>query len=46
MLGAPGPLDDFILEAIDDEAVRQELTARLRALAQPFSYSDFSPTAS
>ncbi len=46
MLSAPGPLDDFILEAIDDEAVRLERTARLRAQAQPFSYSDFSPTAS
>ena len=46
MLDVPGPLDDFILEAVDDEAVRQERTARLRALAQPFSYSDFSPTAS
>ena len=46
MLGAPGSLDDFILEAIDDEAVRRERTARLRALAQPFSYADFTPTAS
>ena len=31
MLGVPGPLDDFILEAVNDEAVRQERTARLRA---------------
>ena len=45
MLGAPGPLNEFILEAIDDEAVRRERTARLRALAQPFSYADFTPTA-
>ena len=45
MLGAPGPLDDFILEAVNDEAVRQERTARLRALAQPFSYADFTPVA-
>lgn len=45
MLGAPGPLDDFILEAIDDEAVRQERTARLRALAQPFAYADFTAVA-
>ncbi len=45
MLGVPGPLDDFILGAVDDEAVRLERTARLRAEAQPFSYADFSPTA-
>ena len=45
MLGAPGPLDDFILEAIDDEAVRLERTARLRALAQPFTYPDFTAVA-
>ena len=45
MLGAPGPLDDFILEAIDDEAVRRERTARLRALAQPFTYADFTAVA-
>ena len=45
MLGVPGPLDKFILEAVDDESVRQERTARLRAQAQPFSYPDFSPTA-
>ena len=45
MLGAPGPLDDFILEAVDGEAVRQERTARLRALAQPFSYADFTAVA-
>ena len=45
MLGVPGPLDDFILEAIDDEAVRQERTARLRAMAQPFTYPDFTATA-
>ena len=45
MLGVPGPLDDFILEAIDDEAVRRERTARLRAEAQPFSYADFTATA-
>ena len=45
MLGVPGPLDDFILEAVDDEAVRQERTARLRAEAQPFSYAAFTPTA-
>ena len=45
MLGVPGPLDDFILEAVDDEAVRLERTARLRAQAQPFSYADFIPTA-
>ena len=45
MLGALGPLDDFILEAVNDEAVRQERTARLRAEAQPFSYTDFTPVA-
>ena len=45
MLGVPGPLDDFILEAVDDEAVRQERTARLRAQAQPFTYADFTPVA-
>ena len=45
MLGVPGPLDDFILGAVDDEAVRQERTARLRAEAQPFSYADFTATA-
>ncbi|MDD9993448.1 MAG: hypothetical protein OXP75_16760 [Rhodospirillales bacterium] len=45
MLGVPGPLDEFILEAVDDEAVRRERTARLRAQAQPFSYQNFSPTA-
>ena len=45
MLGAPGPLDAFIQEAIDDEAVRRRRTALLRAQAQPFSYADFTPTA-
>lgn len=45
MLGVPGPLDDFILEAVRDESVRQERTARLRAEAQPFTYPDFTPTA-
>ncbi len=45
MLGVPGPLDDFIREAVDDEAVRQERTARLRAQAQPFTYADFTPVA-
>ena len=45
MLGVPGPLDDFILEAVDDEAVRLERTARLRAEAQPFRYADFTATA-
>ena len=45
MLGVPGPLDDFILEAVNDEAVRQERTARLRAQAQPFSCADFTPVA-
>ncbi len=45
MLGVPGPLDDFILGAVDDEAVRLERTARLRAEAQPFSYADFTATA-
>ena len=45
MFGVPGPLDDFILEAVDDEAVRQERTARLRAQAQPFTYADFTPVA-
>ncbi len=45
MLGVPGPLDDFILESVDDEAVRQERTARLRAQAQPFTYADFTPVA-
>ena len=45
MLGVPGPLDDFILEAVDDEAVRQERTARLRAEAQPFACADFTPVA-
>ena len=45
ILGVSGPLDDFILEAIDDEAIRRERTARLRAQAQPFSYKDFAATA-
>ena len=45
MLGVPGPLDDFILGAVDDEAVRLERTARLRAEAQPFSCADFTATA-
>ena len=45
MLGVPGLLDDFIMEAIDDEAVRRERTAQLRAKAQPFSCAQFSPTA-
>ena len=45
MLDAPGPLDAFIQEAIDDEAVRRQRTERLRARARPFSYADFSPTA-
>ena len=42
----PGPLDAFIQEAIDDDAVRRQRTALLRAQAQPFSYRDFAPTAS
>ena len=45
MLGVPGPLDDFILGAVDDEAVRLERTARLRAEAQPFCCADFTATA-
>ena len=45
MLGAPGPLEAFIQEAIDDEAVRRQRTELLRARARPFSYADFSPTA-
>ena len=45
MLGVPGPLDDFVLEAVDDEAVRRERTAQLRALAQPFSCADFTAVA-
>ena len=45
MLGVPGPLDAFIQEAIDDDGVRRQRTALLRAQAQPFSYSDFAPTA-
>ena len=46
MLGATGPLDSFIQEAIDHDAVRRHRTALLRAQAQPFSYRDFAPTAS
>ena len=46
MLGVPGPLDAFIQEAIDDDAIRRARTALLRAQAQPFSYRDFAPTAS
>ena len=45
MLGATGPLDSFIQEAIDHDAVRRHRTALLRAQAQPFSYRDFAPTA-
>ena len=46
MLGAPGPLDAFIREAIDDEAARQARTLLLRARARPFSGADdFVPTA-
>ncbi len=45
MLGVPGPLDAFIQEAIDDDAIRRARTALLRAQAQPFSYRDFAPTA-
>ena len=45
MLGAPGPLDAFIQDAIDDETVRRRRTDHLRARARPFSYADFSPTA-
>ena len=45
MLDAPGPLDAFIQDAIDDETVRRQRTALLRARARPFSYADFSPTA-
>ena len=44
MLGAPGPLDAFIRQAVDDEAVRRQRTARLRVRARPFSYAHFSPT--
>ena len=45
LLGAPGPLDRFIADAIADEAVRQRRTAQLRAHATPFSYAGFTPTA-
>ena len=45
MLGAPGPLDAFIQEAVDDEAVRRARTESLRAQARPFSYADFAATA-
>ena len=45
MLGVPGPLDAFIQEAIDDDAVRQARTESLRAQAQPFSFEDFAPVA-
>ena len=45
MLGVPGPPDAFIQEAIDDDAIRRQRTALLRAQAQPFSYSDFAQTA-
>ena len=43
MLGAPGPLDAFIQEAIDNDTVRRQRTESLRAQAQPFSYADFAP---
>lgn len=45
MLGVPGPLDAFVQEAIDDDAVRRARTERLRAQAQPFSYGDFASSA-
>ena len=45
MLGVAGPLDAFIQAAVDDEGVRQQRTALLRAQAQSFSYPDFTPTA-
>ena len=45
MLGVPGPLDAFVLEAIDDDAVRRARTSLLRAQAQPFSYGDFASSA-
>ena len=45
MLGVPGPLDAFIQQAIDDDAVRRARTAQLRAQAQPFSYGDFASSA-
>ena len=45
MLGVPGPLDAFIREAIDDDAVRRARTSLLRAQAQPFSYRGFAPSA-
>ena len=45
MLGVPGPLDAFILEAVDDDSVRRRRTALLRERAQPFSYADFEPVA-
>ena len=45
MLGVPGPLDAFVQEAIDDDAVRRARTSLLRAQAQPFSYGDFASSA-
>lgn len=45
MVGAPGPLDAFIREAVDDETVRRARTALLRSEARPFSYAGFVPTA-
>ena len=45
MLGVPGPLDAFVQEAVDDDAVRRARTESLRAQAQPFSFEDFAPVA-
>ena len=45
MLDVPGPLDAFIREAVDDDAVRRARTALLRAQARPFSYADFAHVA-
>ncbi len=45
MLAAPGPLDAFIREAVDDESVRRARTASLRERALPFSCAGFTPTA-
>ena len=45
MLGAEGALHAFIEQAIDDDTIRQQRTARLRAQAQPLSYAGYSPRA-
>ena len=45
MLGVPGPLDAFVQEAVNDDAVRRARTESLRAQAQPFSLEDFAPVA-